>query len=424
MKLTDKTLSKSLRFSLILASLFIILAAVTAMALSAELPTFVNNAPPAINATNLNAIVDAIKYESNAYIYVEGTQIIARNQNGDIIASGTAGTDDTTTIQGVIDSVEAGGLIVFSPDTFYLTSPLTISKALSIRGTCGLEIPALPTLPDAYIDHAYGTVLVQQTAGANVIDVTASGDSVNIENFLLTWADAIKNSNTGHGIYANPPVRTTWQNNGIMHSIWNNIKVLGADGNHYGFVIVNTMYNNFEQLASYNGGGIHFISNSEEVHYGNTVITNFFNYLNNAGTAHGIYMTTEGSYGLNFLTFVRPQVNVQVGGGQVAQKHLEYAESTGPVYYISLYSIDFEANNEGGARLPLNSLWIASICSGVTGCTYPNFYMPQSEITSYKLSGSYVVANGPLCVNSAVYRGTPEVTEAATDATVTHNLNA
>jgi hypothetical protein len=122
MSFSDKNLSRSLRFSLILASLFIILAAVTAIAISTSgLPVFVNNGPPAINATNLNNIVDSVE--------AHGLNII------DYGADPTGTTDSSPAFNAAIAALPAEGGSIFVPHgTYIVDSTITLNKWFHIYG--------------------------------------------------------------------------------------------------------------------------------------------------------------------------------------------------------------------------------------------------------------------------------------------------
>jgi hypothetical protein len=127
-KIDERKLSKSLRFTLILASLFIILISVTAMALSAGLPVFVNNHAPALNASNLNAIVTYV-INTNTSLNNLGVNVKNYGALGDGVA------DDTAEIQAALDAVPAAGGRVYIPNgTYLITGPLYPKSNTIISG--------------------------------------------------------------------------------------------------------------------------------------------------------------------------------------------------------------------------------------------------------------------------------------------------
>lgn len=183
MKITDKTLSKSLRFTLTLASLFIILTAVTAMALGSNgLPVFVNNGPPAINATNLNDIVGSI----NAL----GLNVKDFGAVGDYTA------DDTAAIQAAIDALPPAGGIVYIPQgTYKITAPIVLHSGVTLKGAGYTSILKLGNSVNADVIHmSDGTVV---TSNIIVKDLMIDGNKANQGSIC----DGIVATTTTNGVY-------------------------------------------------------------------------------------------------------------------------------------------------------------------------------------------------------------------------------
>ena len=72
---------------------------------------------PDVIAPNVNAgakrwirqaIASAVKGGYSAIVYIDGSKVYARDYKGDLIASGTAGVDDATTINSALDSLTSG----------------------------------------------------------------------------------------------------------------------------------------------------------------------------------------------------------------------------------------------------------------------------------------------------------------------------
>lgn len=74
----------------------------------------------------------------NAYdvlVFIKGTKIFAVDRESNIIASGTAGTDDSTVIQAAIDNVPTNGTVLIGPGTFYLAANLYLKSYMTFRGS-------------------------------------------------------------------------------------------------------------------------------------------------------------------------------------------------------------------------------------------------------------------------------------------------
>jgi len=116
--LNDKKLSKILKYTLIIASLLIIVGAAAAIGYG-SLPVFVNNQSPALNATNLNQIVNSI------------------NDRGlnvkDYGVKGDGNTDDTAAILAIINSGAKN--ICFPPGTYKVSQNLAWPSGALVQGS-------------------------------------------------------------------------------------------------------------------------------------------------------------------------------------------------------------------------------------------------------------------------------------------------
>jgi len=60
----------------------------------------------------------------SAIVYIDGSSVIARDYKGDLISSGTAGTDDATVINNAINSLSDYGIVLLLEKTFTLSSSI------------------------------------------------------------------------------------------------------------------------------------------------------------------------------------------------------------------------------------------------------------------------------------------------------------
>lgn len=254
---------------------------------------------------------------------------------------------DGSTIQSVIDSASRGDTIMLpTPEggTFDLTSPLVIDSALTMK--------AAGVVSDGDFTDPVGCVLRQMTGGANIIEIGVEMAAVNLENLGLTWESSIANSNTGHGIYAEPPEDPNYTGGykrGLQNPYWENINVDGHDGDHYAAFVINPQFLEANKFKCKGGGGIRLDQRHGTINHGNSTIIDFFCMLTNEGTAHGIHHYAEDVGGpvsaMNLNTYFRPQVNTSLGSdmGQHVLKKEEV--NGGTVMKNGYYGADFEAHN-------------------------------------------------------------------------------
>jgi hypothetical protein len=179
-------------------------------------------------------------------------------------AKGDGTTDDTTAIQNAINAAEAvAGVVVLPLGTYKITSALTISSPISIRGSgvnClfGDRSVAGSDICPTVSPYLSGSVIVQYTAATNAINITVVGATVHLADFGIRFGPSIAMNDTGHGVYANPGLESgqTYSNNGLDGGSWSNIFVYGQDGNRYAFYLVNAQLMTLTNLEGYGGGGL------------------------------------------------------------------------------------------------------------------------------------------------------------------------
>jgi Pectate lyase superfamily protein len=225
-------------------------------------------------------------------------------------------TDDTTAIQNAINATPSGGTLTFPLGTAKITSALVISTSITIQGSgvhClngSLSVNFNTINLPCVAPYLSGTVLRQDTAATDVIQITGAGVSVKLNNFGMTFATANLFTNTGHGVNVNPPSYSGVQDNGVFNAHWWDLVVFGHDGNHYAYSLINPICSQFDHLQFYGGGGMLIENNgqlSPAASYGNMQVNSLYGQLFQNGTAHGIYLqATSGFSGLTVM--VRPQV--------------------------------------------------------------------------------------------------------------------
>lgn len=154
--MNDKNLSKLLRYGLIVVVLFLILMPGTAVSQSV-LPVFKNGQQPAINATNLNLVVDAIRSDNYVTVLTDGSYVIAKNNRGVNISTGTRGIDDSTVIQAAIDACPStGGVMRIIGGPYVVTTPLDFTDVPSFKFRLDMT----------------GATLIGRTTGLPMMDFT------------------------------------------------------------------------------------------------------------------------------------------------------------------------------------------------------------------------------------------------------------
>jgi hypothetical protein len=262
----------------------------------------------------------------------------------DFGAAGDGVTDDTAALQAAIDEAIATETPLFFPAGKYnYTAPLTIDGNVSLIGAwvaenrgsgvggVGINIPeGSPPLT--------GAVLCPTSNGSNGIDISGNALCVNIANLGISFQTAF--AGTGHGIN----YTTGEDDQGLSASLWQNVKVYGHDGGHYGVKLENPIYNTFVNLFCYGGGVLSLVGTSTVWHYGNCVFIHLYGMVTDAGAAHALNLSASSADSLNLLSFVRPHIQItgeySVTPPTTAQKLLAFGTN---VTRVSMIAVDFEA---------------------------------------------------------------------------------
>ena len=86
----------------------------------------------------------------DAIVFIEGTSVVALDRDGDKIASGTNGTDDSTVIQAAISALPArGGIVYIGSGVYEITATLVIPNtqtAVTLRGAVAVRGVMMPSM--------------------------------------------------------------------------------------------------------------------------------------------------------------------------------------------------------------------------------------------------------------------------------------
>jgi hypothetical protein len=337
-------------------------------------------------------------------------------------AVGDGTTDDRAALQACIDAAKAvhGTVRLKANTTYKITDELVISDAVTIEG--GGILPLYGPRSDTKADviptispYLTGSVILQTTAAKNALKITAIGRAVNLRDFGIRFADAIKFNNTGHGIYTLPPAYTSVLDDGLNACTWSNVMVFGHDGNHYAFYLTNAQLMLLDHVEGWGGGGLCWETNTTNA-FGNSTVVNPYFMVAAGGSAHGYYLKTTAAGGGNgtiLMTFIRPQSIVD-GGITGPATPPTSAQNTFKAdagsNWLTLVGPNFETNVNSATSIPntLKGTWIGP---GLNNKAYQEWNTPAYATSGY-IAGAMMAAGaeGPdgmayLIANGTVHGG-------------------
>jgi len=220
----------------------------------------------------------------------------------------TVCTDNTAAISAGIATAQGTGGSVYLPAGDYCIQGLTISAPIQVYGD-GVSADFGPDSADddfpTVAPYLTGTVLHMMAPNTDAIQATAIGQSTQFFNFGIKFDPVIAFWQTGNGINAT----SGGGNWAVGNSTWQNLKVWGQDGNHYGYLCDNCYLNTYIHLAAFGGGGIHFYSDGGCCS-GNSTIIEAYSALMAGGNASGFLIDSQpGGAQQNLYTFIRPETN-------------------------------------------------------------------------------------------------------------------
>jgi hypothetical protein len=239
--------------------------------------------------------------------YVSSTEVTLANAASTTVtgAKVVRGTDNFAGIQAAITAAIAAGVSLFVPasgEGYGYDGGLTVPSSLAIKGdwcgeTWGAGADYTHTLCPADAPHIEGSVLVCFAQATDAVTCSVVGGTFPVSDLGVRFAGEFVN--TGHGFHLNPG-----NANGIMSTLWSNVKVWGHDGNHYGM----RTHNNFEctdiNLRTFGGGGQQIVSDGPST-YGNKVSLHPYHVILTLGTACAISFDTAST--IMFVQYTRPQ---------------------------------------------------------------------------------------------------------------------
>ncbi|RLI46888.1 hypothetical protein DRO69_02175 [Candidatus Bathyarchaeota archaeon] len=292
---------------------------------------------------------------ADVVVYREGNLAVAVGAKTKIkIASST---DHAQVIQKAIDHVanKGGGRLYIKSGVYCISDTITISKPIHIEG----EFAGFETFPAdehdmSYVKDVSGVILEVIEEGKDAIRIENVGLPITLKNLVIKFSSNL--SKTGHGIACIPPILASdpaLRETGICYFLFENVNVIGHDGDHYGFYIVNPCVGTLIQIFSYGGGGL-FIESNGKWHCGNLVVIHPYVIREKGGTAHCYHLKTtnpdKGSL-LNLMQFLRPQCINRVNDGGYRWR------DEGAKWY-GVYEPDLEGY--GNVDISDETVWVSS----------------------------------------------------------------
>ena len=88
----------------------------------------------------------------SAIVYIDGSQVVAEDADGRVIASGVAGLDDATVIQTVINSLLSGSTIKLSNNIFYISTTINLEAGIELSARTNATLVPLTDIDVVHIN--------------------------------------------------------------------------------------------------------------------------------------------------------------------------------------------------------------------------------------------------------------------------------
>jgi hypothetical protein len=126
-------------------------------------------------------------------VYKSGTSVIAEDATGATIASGTAGTDDTTVIQAAVDGTPTRGTLRFDGSEYTIDKTIRITDSINIRGS-GTTITSADVLDNFITAEGTSSTEIPLTADVASAEIAVSitdASTLTAGQLVLIYDDAI-----------------------------------------------------------------------------------------------------------------------------------------------------------------------------------------------------------------------------------------
>lgn len=215
------------------------------------------------------------------------------------------GTEATTLVQSVINTVNNNGVIDVGLGTFQLHGELLVNGTNENDPTKRLTLRGM----------GEGTIFNQNTAGANGIRVMNDA-VVDLLKFKIT----MPSSNSGHGLYLSNEGGTS--STARISAQWSNLEniyVIGGDSTHYPIYLVNLYWSKVKTLWGRTTQGDAFvIENNSTSNRGNNVFENLHGYTSISSKYAFKILGTVGYNNLNQFNSIQydsPGKGMLIKGG-------------------------------------------------------------------------------------------------------------
>lgn len=327
-------------------------------------------------------------------VFAESTTYYAKDGDTGNIQSES---DADQLINNLIDSAVNGSEIIIRTGDYYIDSPIIIDKSLSFVGEGVAENKIVPhsgiVNPDNPPMYLTGTVFHVTAENVPAIRVKGEIYSVIIKNIGIQF----EVSDTLEGLRLEP-AETGYGRKGLCYGEFDNIAVLGNDGNAYAFEFKNFLHIIASRLRSW-GGLFMSLQNygTADVNYGDSIFEECYCFTNKTldPSKAIIWISTDNPNAIqNLILFERLDVNSHNGNTAYAVLQLE------SVSYTTFIETDIETDIHRPVRIEDNSdfvtfigglIWSSndtSMISVASDCDKVSFKGMTLAVTSLDVSGA------------------------------------